>query len=264
MATGPSPPAQTVNSCRQSPALGVRGGEPGRSNQSQIERKKGWEKKGVAWMGLSFPLPFLRSPAPGQGACFPPPALLLLLLLLLSCKTGIGWDYLRKKKKKGEGEGIRAAARERAIESTFLQLPWVSFPHSLLFSNTKSPKLNPEQLFPSVQFPSLPLSHTRQEESPFFLLISLSHAQPLVSFKALEIPPSCPHSSMQTGIAMGALQIAGFSILFFLLHSGNTLANKASQGKRKSSQLEGLLFDVCIRQPDLLFRSGILYAGWRN
>ncbi|XP_035749625.1 signal peptide, CUB and EGF-like domain-containing protein 3 [Egretta garzetta] len=34
---------------------------------------------------------------------------------------------------------------------------------------------------------------------------------------------------MQTGIAMGALQIAGFSILFFLLHSGNTLANKASQ-----------------------------------
>ncbi|XP_009325747.1 PREDICTED: signal peptide, CUB and EGF-like domain-containing protein 3 [Pygoscelis adeliae] len=28
---------------------------------------------------------------------------------------------------------------------------------------------------------------------------------------------------------MGALQIAGFSILFFLLHSGNTLANKASQ-----------------------------------
>ncbi|XP_063212833.1 signal peptide, CUB and EGF-like domain-containing protein 3 isoform X3 [Chroicocephalus ridibundus] len=34
---------------------------------------------------------------------------------------------------------------------------------------------------------------------------------------------------MQTGIAMGALQIAGFSILFFLHHSGNTLANKASQ-----------------------------------
>lgn len=86
------------------------------------------------------------------------------------------WNWLglfKEKKKKGEGEGIRAAARERAIESTFLQLPWVSFPHSLLFSNTKSPKLNPEQLFPSVQFPSLPLSHTRQEESPFFLLISL-------------------------------------------------------------------------------------------
>lgn len=56
---------------------------------------------------------------------------------------------------------------------------------------------------------------------------------------------------------MGALQIAGFSILFFLLHSGNTLANKASQGKRKSSLLEGLLFDVWIGQPDLLVRAGV-------
>lgn len=170
MATGPSPPAQTVNSCRQSPALGVRGGEPGRSNQSQIERKKGWEKKGVAWMGLSFPLPFLRSPSTRARRLLPPssaaaPAAAALL-------QNWNWLGLFKEKKKKKGEGIGAAARERAIESTFLQLPWVSFPHSL-FSNTKSPKLNPEQLFPSVQFPSLPLSHTRQEESPFLLLISL-------------------------------------------------------------------------------------------
>lgn len=233
MATGPSPPAQTVNSCRQSPALGVRGGEPGRSNQSQIERKKGWEKKGVAWMGLSFPLPFLRSPAPGQGACFPPPALAAPAAAALLQN----WNWLglfkEKKKRAGEGEGIRAAARERAIESTFLQLPWVSFPHSLLFSNTKSPKLNPEQLSPPVQFPSLPLSHTRHEASPFLLLISLRMLSLLFPFKHLKSPPSCPRSSMQTGIAMGALQLAGFAILFFLLHSGNTLANKASQGKRK-------------------------------
>jgi len=214
-------------------------------------------------MGLSFPLPFLRSSAPGQGACFPPSAL-LLLLLLLSCKTGIGWDYLRKKKKKGEGEGIRAAARERAIESTFLQLPWVSFPHSLLFSNTKSPKLNPEQLFPSVQFPSLPLSHTRQEESPFLLLISLRMLSLLFPLKHWKSPLLAPTPPCRLGLQWELCRLLDFPSFSFSSTLETRWQIKPVKVRENSSQLEGLLFDVWIRQLDLLFRSGVLYAGWRN
>lgn len=233
MATGPSPPAQTVNSCRQSPALGVRGGEPGRSNQSQRERKKGWEKKGVAWMGLSFPLPFLRSPAPGQGACFPPPAFAAPAAAALLQN----WNWLglfKEKKKKSRRRRRDQSSRQR--EGGRVHFPPTALgllPSLSPLQQHQEPQTEPRAAFSTSSVPFPPsVSHTARSE-PLPPLDFPSHAQLLVSFQALEIPPSCPRSSMQTGIAMGALQLAGFATLFFLLHSGNTLANKASQGKRK-------------------------------
>lgn len=231
------------------PGLGGARGEPGRSNQSQIERKKRLEKRALLGWGSPFHSPFSGPQHQGKAPA-PPPA-----PLLLPCRTGIGWDYLRKKKEKRKGEGIR----ERAIESALLQLPGLPLSLSPLQQH-QEPKLNPEQLFPSVQFPSLPPSHTRRGESPVLLWFP-SRAQPLVSSKTLE-SPFLPHCSMQTGIAMGALQTAGLSILLVLLHSGITLASKAGQGKRKPPRRRFAVRRVRGSRTSSLDLG--LCAGWRN
>lgn len=144
-------------------------------------------------MGLSFPLPFPRSPAPGQGACFPPPALLLLLLLLLLLQNW-NWPGLFKGKKRRRRD---QSSRQREGDRVHFPPTALGLPPSLSpLQQHQEPQTEPRAAFSisSVRFPPS-VSHTARRE-PLPPLDFPSHAQPLVSFKALENPPSCHRSSL--------------------------------------------------------------------
>lgn len=137
------------------PGLGGARGEPGRSNQSQIERKKGLEKRALLGWGSPFHSPFSGPQHQGKAPA-PPPA-----PLLLPCRTGIGWDYLRKKKRKEKRRGDQR-------EGDRVRSPPAAWAPSLALSSSATPRAQTEPRaafsISSVPFPSLPPSHARRGE----------------------------------------------------------------------------------------------------
>lgn len=129
-----------------------------------------------------------------------------------SCKTGIGWDYLREKKRRRRDQSSRQREGDRVhFPPTALGLP----PSLSPLQQHQEPQTEPRAAFSisSVPFPPS-VSHTARRE-PLPPLDFPSHAQPLVSFKALEIPLLAPAPPCRLGLQWELCRLLDFPSFSF-------------------------------------------------
>ena len=103
MATGPAPPEQTVNSCRQSPAWGCEGGA-GKESLKPNRKKERLGEKGRCLDGALLSTPLSQVPSTSARRLLPPFIAAAATAAAAALLQNWNWLGLFSKKKKKEKE----------------------------------------------------------------------------------------------------------------------------------------------------------------